>query len=60
MLKLSFIIFCVVTVVLYPVLLIWSVNTLFNTEIPINLYTYIAGLLLSKPFRDVYIKFGDS
>jgi len=34
----------------YPVALIWSVNTLFKTSIPITGLTWLAALLLSSPF----------
>ena len=30
-----------------PLITIWSVNTLFHTDIPINLYTYSASLWLT-------------
>jgi hypothetical protein len=33
-------------IVWWPVAIIWSVNTLFNTEIPVNFRTWIAVVLL--------------
>jgi len=40
----------IVLFVTFPYILIWAVNTLFNTNIPYNLLTYLAALILCKPF----------
>lgn len=47
-----------VAVALFPIILIWSVNTLFSTSIPINVFTYVAALILSKPFVAFSISWG--
>jgi len=47
---LSFVLFVLLVVLILgisPLITIWSINTLFHTNIPINLYTYFASLWLT-------------
>lgn len=37
----------VFTVFLWPVAVIWSINSLFNTEIPVTFRTWLATMVLS-------------
>jgi hypothetical protein len=37
--------------ILGPVLAIWSVNTLFHTDIPFTLRTFIAAIILMGLFK---------
>ena len=37
----------VVLLFLSPFISVWSINTLFHTNIPINLWTYLAALWLT-------------
>lgn len=44
----------IVLAVVYPILVIWALNTLFPLlAIPINIYTYIASLLLANKLNPV-------
>lgn len=45
-----FVVAAVLLVVAMPLALIWAVNVLFATAIPVTLKTWAAALLLSAPF----------
>lgn len=38
-------------VVWWPIAVIWALNTLFRTEIPVNIQTWIATALLVSLFK---------
>lgn len=38
-------------VVWWPIAVIWAINTLFRTEIPVNIQTWIATALLVSLFK---------
>jgi hypothetical protein len=42
-----FLIFIVILVIVCPFITIWAVNTLFHTNIPMNIWTYLATLWLT-------------
>jgi hypothetical protein len=42
-----FLTFIVILVIVCPFITIWAVNTLFNTNIPMNIWTYLATLWLT-------------
>jgi hypothetical protein len=42
-----FVILIVILVIVCPFITIWAINTLFNTNIPMNIWTYMATLWLS-------------
>ncbi len=44
---LSVLLLGVFALVMWPVALIWSVNALFSTEIPVNFKTWLATMILS-------------
>jgi hypothetical protein len=44
---LLFILFAVVILIVSPLITIWSINTLFHTNIPTNVWTYLASLWLT-------------
>ena len=41
------IIFIILIILVSPIISIWSLNTLFKTDIPTNLWTYLATLWLT-------------
>jgi hypothetical protein len=43
-------------IVWWPLAVIWSVNTLFRTEIPMNLSTWLAVVVLVSIFRIATLK----
>ena len=43
----SFLLLGFFAVVMWPMALIWSVNSLFSTEIPLNFKTWLATMILS-------------
>lgn len=44
--------------VLYPMLFIWSLNTIFPIlSIPYNIYTYVASMLLFSKLNPVKLSF---
>jgi hypothetical protein len=47
LLLLLFILFIIVVLIVSPLITIWAINTLFYTNIPTNLWTYLASLWLT-------------
>lgn len=37
--------------ILYPILILWSVNTIFALRIPYTIWTWIATVILSSVFQ---------
>lgn len=44
------VVIAIALVVIYPIALIWALNTLFGLSIPITFWTWVATTLLSAPF----------
>ena len=40
-------------IVFGPIITIWSVNTLFQTNIPVNIWTYLAALWIEMHFTNI-------
>ena len=42
-----YILFIIVVLIVSPLITIWSINTLFHTNIPTNVWTYLASFWLT-------------